>query len=112
MPHSAFASTLKGQWPHDLWQWRGADSVNIFVPGQFFQPFDFKVSDIRPGSDPTKSDATLVVKNHQLTVTRGSQKDYRKDASVGTKVVCWFVHNNGQGLIDGVHTDYVIPSLF
>uniref|UniRef100_F6QTK5 Inter-alpha-trypsin inhibitor heavy chain H3 n=1 Tax=Callithrix jacchus TaxID=9483 RepID=F6QTK5_CALJA len=80
--------------------------------GQFFQPFDFKVSDIRPGSDPTKSDATLVVKNHQLTVTRGSQKDYRKDASVGTKVVCWFVHNNGQGLIDGVHTDYVIPSLF
>uniref|UniRef100_A0A2K5QS57 Inter-alpha-trypsin inhibitor heavy chain H3 n=1 Tax=Cebus imitator TaxID=2715852 RepID=A0A2K5QS57_CEBIM len=80
--------------------------------GQFFQPFDFKVSDIRPGSDPTKSDATLVVKNHQLTVTRGSQKDYRKDASIGTKVVCWFVHNNGQGLIDGVHTDYVIPSLF
>uniref|UniRef100_A0A2K5D2N8 Inter-alpha-trypsin inhibitor heavy chain H3 n=1 Tax=Aotus nancymaae TaxID=37293 RepID=A0A2K5D2N8_AOTNA len=80
--------------------------------GQFFQPFDFKVSDIRPGSDPTKSDATLVVKNHQLTVTRGSQKDYRKDASVGTKVACWFVHNNGQGLIDGVHTDYVIPSLF
>uniref|UniRef100_A0A2K6UKP3 Inter-alpha-trypsin inhibitor heavy chain H3 n=1 Tax=Saimiri boliviensis boliviensis TaxID=39432 RepID=A0A2K6UKP3_SAIBB len=80
--------------------------------GQFFQPFDFKVSDIRPGSDPTKSDATLVVKNHQLTVTRGSQKDYRKDASVGMKVVCWFIHNNGQGLIDGVHTDYIIPSLF
>uniref|UniRef100_A0A2K5IYC1 Inter-alpha-trypsin inhibitor heavy chain H3 n=1 Tax=Colobus angolensis palliatus TaxID=336983 RepID=A0A2K5IYC1_COLAP len=80
--------------------------------GQFFQPFDFKVSDIRPGSDPTKPDATLVVKNHQLTVTRGSQKDYRKDASIGTKVVCWFVHNNGEGLIDGVHTDYIVPNLF
>uniref|UniRef100_A0A2I3TUE8 Inter-alpha-trypsin inhibitor heavy chain H3 n=1 Tax=Pan troglodytes TaxID=9598 RepID=A0A2I3TUE8_PANTR len=80
--------------------------------GQFFQPFDFKVSDIRPGSDPTKPDATLVVKNHQLIVTRGSQKDYRKDASIGTKVVCWFVHNNGEGLIDGVHTDYIVPNLF
>uniref|UniRef100_A0A2I3LWQ8 Inter-alpha-trypsin inhibitor heavy chain H3 n=1 Tax=Papio anubis TaxID=9555 RepID=A0A2I3LWQ8_PAPAN len=80
--------------------------------GQFFQPFDFKVFDIRPGSDPTKPDATLMVKNHQLTVTRGSQKDYRKDASIGMKVVCWFVHNNGEGLIDGVHTDYIVPNLF
>ncbi|XP_052046589.1 inter-alpha-trypsin inhibitor heavy chain H3 [Apodemus sylvaticus] len=80
--------------------------------GQFFQPFDFEVFDIRPGSDPTKPDATMVVKSHQLTVTRGSQKDYRKNASVGTKVVCWFVHNNGEGLIDGVHTDYIVPTLF
>uniref|UniRef100_A0A667FY55 Inter-alpha-trypsin inhibitor heavy chain H3 n=1 Tax=Lynx canadensis TaxID=61383 RepID=A0A667FY55_LYNCA len=80
--------------------------------GQFFHPFDFKVSDIHPGSDPTKPDATMVVKNHRLTVTRGSQKDYRKDASVGTKVACWFVHNNGQGLIDGVHSDYIVPNLF
>ncbi|KAM6170453.1 inter-alpha-trypsin inhibitor heavy chain H3 isoform 2-T2 [Rhynchocyon petersi] len=80
--------------------------------GQFFHPFDFKVSDVRQGSDPTKPDATMVVKHHRLTVTRGSQKDYRKDASIGTKVICWFVHNNGEGLIDGVHTDYIVPSLF
>ncbi|XP_055468223.1 inter-alpha-trypsin inhibitor heavy chain H3 isoform X2 [Psammomys obesus] len=80
--------------------------------GQFFQPFDFEVFNVRPGSDPTKPDATMVVKNHRLTVTRGSQKDYRKDARVGTKVICWFVHNNGEGLIDGVHTDYIVPSLF
>uniref|UniRef100_A0A673U2M3 Inter-alpha-trypsin inhibitor heavy chain H3 n=1 Tax=Suricata suricatta TaxID=37032 RepID=A0A673U2M3_SURSU len=80
--------------------------------GQFFHPLDFKVSDIHPGSDPTKPDATMVVKNHRLTVTRGSQKDYRKDVSVGTKVACWFVHNNGQGLIDGVHSDYIVPDLF
>ncbi|XP_020030783.2 inter-alpha-trypsin inhibitor heavy chain H3 isoform X1 [Castor canadensis] len=79
--------------------------------GQFFHPFDFEVSDIRPGSDPTKSDATMVVKNHQLTVTRGSQKDYRKDVSSDMKVICWFVHNNGEGLIDGVHTDYIVPNL-
>ncbi|XP_004581597.2 inter-alpha-trypsin inhibitor heavy chain H3 isoform X1 [Ochotona princeps] len=80
--------------------------------GQFFHPFDFEVSDIHPGSDPTKPDATMVVKNHRLTVTRGSQKDYRKDVSNGTQVACWFVHNNGQGLIDGTHTDYIISSLF
>ncbi|XP_077894565.1 inter-alpha-trypsin inhibitor heavy chain H3 [Ictidomys tridecemlineatus] len=80
--------------------------------GQFFHPFDFKVSDIHPGSDPTKPDATMVVKNHRLTVTRGSQKDYRKDTSVGMKVACWFVHNNGEGLIDGIHTDYIVPNLF
>ncbi|KAM4857315.1 inter-alpha-trypsin inhibitor heavy chain H3 [Urocitellus parryii] len=80
--------------------------------GQFFHPLNFKVSDIHPGSDPTKPDATMVVKNHRLTVTRGSQKDYRKDASVGMKVACWFVHNNGEGLIDGIHTDYIVPNLF
>uniref|UniRef100_H0WP82 Inter-alpha-trypsin inhibitor heavy chain H3 n=1 Tax=Otolemur garnettii TaxID=30611 RepID=H0WP82_OTOGA len=80
--------------------------------GQFFHPFDFKVSDIHPGSDPTKPEATMVVKNHLLTVTRGYQKDYRKDISVGMKVACWFVHNNGEGLIDGVHTDYIVPNLF
>ncbi|XP_023571577.1 LOW QUALITY PROTEIN: inter-alpha-trypsin inhibitor heavy chain H3 [Octodon degus] len=80
--------------------------------GQFFHPFDFEVSDVHPGSDPAKPDATMVVKNHHLTVTRGSQKDYRKDTTVGTKVNCWFVHNNGQGLIDGVHTDYIVSSLF
>ncbi|XP_036911668.1 inter-alpha-trypsin inhibitor heavy chain H3 isoform X2 [Sturnira hondurensis] len=80
--------------------------------GQFFHPFNFKVSDVHPGSDPTKPQATMVVKNHRLTVTRGSQKDYSKDVRDGTKVSCWFVHNNGQGLIDGVHSDYIVPDLF
>lgn len=80
--------------------------------GQFFHPFDYQVSDVHPGSDPTKPDATMLVKNHQLTVTRGSQKDYRKDVSNGRKVACWFVHNNGQGLIDGDHRDYIVPALF
>ncbi|XP_049718295.1 inter-alpha-trypsin inhibitor heavy chain H3 isoform X10 [Elephas maximus indicus] len=102
---------------HDFLGFYVVDSHRMSVQthgllGQFFHPFDFKVSDVHPGPDPTKPIATMVVKNHQLTVTRGSQKDYRKDASIGTKVVCWFVHNNGEGLIDGVHTDYIIPSLF
>lgn len=80
--------------------------------GQFFTPLDFEVSDVRPGSDPTKSDATMVVKNRQLTVTRGLQKDYSKDPRHGTEVSCWFIHNNGAGLIDGVHTDYIVSDIF
>ncbi|XP_054451027.1 inter-alpha-trypsin inhibitor heavy chain H1 [Pteronotus mesoamericanus] len=80
--------------------------------GQFFHPFDYKVSDLHPGSDPTKTDATMVVKNHQFTVTRGLQKDYSKDPRHGVEVTCWFVHNNGAGLIDGVHTDYIVPDIF
>ncbi|KAM5313918.1 inter-alpha-trypsin inhibitor heavy chain H3 [Glossophaga mutica] len=90
--------------------WMSAQTHGLL--GQFFHPFDFKVSDIHPGSDPTKPQATMVVKNHRLTVTRGSQKDYSKDVRDGTKVSCWFVHNNGQGLIDGVHSDYIVPDLF
>ncbi|XP_051060727.1 inter-alpha-trypsin inhibitor heavy chain H1 [Phodopus roborovskii] len=80
--------------------------------GQFFCPLEFEVSDIRPGSDPMKLDATMVVKNQQLTVTRGLQKDYHKDPRRGTEVPCWFIHNNGAGLIDGVHTDYIVPDIF
>ncbi|XP_055985633.1 inter-alpha-trypsin inhibitor heavy chain H3 [Sorex fumeus] len=80
--------------------------------GQFFHPLDFEVSDIRPGLDPSKPVATMVVKNHRLKVTRGSQKDYRRDASVGVKVACWFVHNNGEGLLDGDLRDYIVPALF
>ncbi|XP_012627019.1 inter-alpha-trypsin inhibitor heavy chain H1 [Microcebus murinus] len=80
--------------------------------GQFFHPFSFEVFDLHPGSDPTKPDATMVVKNRQLTVTRGLQKDYSKDPRHGAEVPCWFIHNNGAGLIDGVHTDYIVPDIF
>nr|XP_009940769.1 PREDICTED: inter-alpha-trypsin inhibitor heavy chain H3-like [Opisthocomus hoazin] len=80
--------------------------------GQFFHPIDFTILEIHPGSDPKKPDATMIVKNNELTVTRGWQKDYRKDPKHGVNVPCWFVHDNGAGLIDGVHTDYVVSSLF
>ncbi|KAM9592692.1 inter-alpha-trypsin inhibitor heavy chain H1 [Trichechus inunguis] len=80
--------------------------------GQFFHPFDIEVSDIHPGSDPTRPDATMVVKNHRLTVTRGLQRDYSKDLQHGAEVTCWFFHNNGAGLIDGIHTDYIVPDIF
>ncbi|XP_061864084.1 inter-alpha-trypsin inhibitor heavy chain H3 isoform X2 [Colius striatus] len=80
--------------------------------GQFFHPIDFTILEIHPGSDPKKPDATMIVKNNELTVTRGWQKDYRRDPKNGVDVPCWFVHNNGAGLIDGVHTDYIVSSLF
>ncbi|NXR04331.1 ITIH3 inhibitor, partial [Sagittarius serpentarius] len=80
--------------------------------GQFFHPIDFTILEIHPGSDPEKPDATMIVKNNELTVTRGWQKDYRRDPKHGIDIPCWFVHNNGAGLIDGVHTDYIVSSLF
>ncbi|KAM6248124.1 inter-alpha-trypsin inhibitor heavy chain H3-like [Spheniscus humboldti] len=80
--------------------------------GQFFHPIDFTILEIHPGSDPKKPDATMIVKNNELTVTRGWQKDYRRGPKHGIDIPCWFVHNNGAGLIDGVHTDYIVSSLF
>ncbi|NXW63983.1 ITIH3 inhibitor, partial [Eurystomus gularis] len=80
--------------------------------GQFFHPIDFTILEIHPGSDPKKPDATMIVKNNELTVTRGWQKDFRRDPEHGVDIPCWFVHDNGAGLIDGVHTDYIVSSLF
>ncbi|NXB77960.1 ITIH3 inhibitor, partial [Donacobius atricapilla] len=80
--------------------------------GQFFRPINFTILEIHPGSDPKKPDATMIVKNNELTVTRGWQKDYRSDPKHGVDIPCWFVHDNGAGLIDGVHTDYIVSSLF
>ncbi|NWX97983.1 ITIH3 inhibitor, partial [Nothoprocta ornata] len=93
---------------HNILKW---EYFLLFL-GQFFQPIDFTILEIHPGSDPKKPDATMIVKNNKLTVTRGWQKDYRKDPKNGIDVPCWFVHNNGAGLIDGVHTDYIVSSLF
>uniref|UniRef100_A0A8B9TK16 Inter-alpha-trypsin inhibitor heavy chain H3 n=1 Tax=Anas platyrhynchos TaxID=8839 RepID=A0A8B9TK16_ANAPL len=38
--------------------------------GQFFHPIDFTILEIHPGSDPKKPDATMIIKNKELTVTR------------------------------------------
>ncbi|XP_076124801.1 inter-alpha-trypsin inhibitor heavy chain H3-like [Alosa pseudoharengus] len=80
--------------------------------GQFYHGVQFEVSNLHPGEDPEKPDATMDVKGHKLTVTRGWQRDFRRDVKNGEKVPCWFVHNNGTGLIDGSHEDYVMSSLF
>ncbi|XP_026536349.1 inter-alpha-trypsin inhibitor heavy chain H3-like [Notechis scutatus] len=80
--------------------------------GQFFHPINFTILEVHPGSTPEKPDATMIVKNHQLTVTRGWQKDYTENSKHGTNVPCWFIHNNAEGLIDGTYTDYTVSSLF
>ncbi|XP_060544374.1 inter-alpha-trypsin inhibitor heavy chain H3-like [Pantherophis guttatus] len=80
--------------------------------GQFFHPINFTILEVHSGSTPEKPDATMIVKNHQLTVTRGWQKDYTEDSKHGTNVTCWFIHNNAEGLIDGTYTDYIVSSLF
>ncbi|XP_074527146.1 inter-alpha-trypsin inhibitor heavy chain H3-like [Halichoeres trimaculatus] len=80
--------------------------------GQFYHGVDFEVTDLRPGEVPEKPDATMFVKGHQLNVTRGWQRDFRRDVKNGDNVPCWFVHNNGTGLIDGQASDYIVSGLF
>ncbi|KAK2873981.1 hypothetical protein Q8A67_021134 [Cirrhinus molitorella] len=80
--------------------------------GQFYHGVNFEVSDLFPGKDPDKEDANMFVKGHKLTVTRGWKRDFRQDVRNGENVPCWFIHNNGTGLLDGVHTDYIISGLF
>ncbi|XP_068108916.1 inter-alpha-trypsin inhibitor heavy chain H3-like [Hyperolius riggenbachi] len=80
--------------------------------GQFYHGIDYEISNIHKTKDPEKPDATMKVKNRLLTVTRGVQRDYRRDSRHGGKVACWFAHNNGEGLIDGTHEDYIVPDIF
>ncbi|XP_075039212.1 inter-alpha-trypsin inhibitor heavy chain H3-like isoform X2 [Mixophyes fleayi] len=80
--------------------------------GQFFHGIDYKIFDVHKSDNIEKPDAKMLVKNKLLTVTRGTQKDYRKDPRNGSKVPCWFVHSNGEGLIDGSKKDYIVPDIF
>ncbi|XP_040889346.1 inter-alpha-trypsin inhibitor heavy chain H3-like [Toxotes jaculatrix] len=80
--------------------------------GQFYHGIEYEVSDLRPGEVPEKPDATMYVKGQELNVTRGWQRDFRRDEKNGENVPCWFIHSNGTGLIDGDATDYVVSGLF
>uniref|UniRef100_A0A673ZSH5 Inter-alpha-trypsin inhibitor heavy chain H3 n=1 Tax=Salmo trutta TaxID=8032 RepID=A0A673ZSH5_SALTR len=80
--------------------------------GQFYHGVQFEVRDMRPGEVPEKPDATMLVKGQELTVTRGWQRDFRWDVKNGENIPCWFIHSNGNGLIDGNHTDYIMSGLF
>ncbi|RXN06951.1 inter-alpha-trypsin inhibitor heavy chain H3-like protein [Labeo rohita] len=79
--------------------------------GQFYHGLQFEVSEPFPGKDPNKPDAVMFVKGKELVVTRGWQRDFRQDMKNGENVPCWFIHNNGNGLLDGVHTDYIVPEV-
>uniref|UniRef100_UPI003D9C8C10 inter-alpha-trypsin inhibitor heavy chain H3a n=1 Tax=Danio rerio TaxID=7955 RepID=UPI003D9C8C10 len=80
--------------------------------GQFYHGLEFKVGEPFPGKDPNKVDAIMSVKGQELVVTRGFQRDFRQDVKNGEQVPCWFIHNNGTGLLDGVLTDYIVSGLF
>lgn len=80
--------------------------------GQFMQEPAIHIFNERPGKEPGKPEASMEVKGHKLTVTRGLQKDYRTDIVFGTDVPCWFVHNSGKGFIDGHYKDYFVPQLY
>ncbi|XP_059185383.1 inter-alpha-trypsin inhibitor heavy chain H3-like isoform X2 [Centropristis striata] len=80
--------------------------------GQFYHGIAYELSDLRPGEVPEKPDATMYVKGQELNVTRGWQRDFRRDVKNGENVPCWFIHSNGTGLIDGDVTDYIVSGLF
>ncbi|XP_069824043.1 inter-alpha-trypsin inhibitor heavy chain H3-like [Dendropsophus ebraccatus] len=80
--------------------------------GQFFHGIDYEISNRHKNEKSGKQAATMKVKNHLLAVTRGSEKDYRSNSMNGVRTPCWFVHSNGEGLIDGSHTDYIVPDIF
>ncbi|XP_066523321.1 inter-alpha-trypsin inhibitor heavy chain H2 [Hoplias malabaricus] len=79
--------------------------------GQFVKEPEIKLYDVHEGSEPEKKQATMEVKGNKMTVTRGWQKDYRRDKKHGSDVYCWFVHNSGKGFIDGHYTNYIVPDL-
>ncbi|XP_074470749.1 inter-alpha-trypsin inhibitor heavy chain H3-like isoform X1 [Sebastes fasciatus] len=80
--------------------------------GQFYHGIEYEVSELRPGEVPEQPDATMFVKGLELNVTRGWQRDFRQDVKNGENVPCWFIHNNGIGLIDGKASDYIVSDLF
>ncbi|XP_059361463.1 inter-alpha-trypsin inhibitor heavy chain H2-like [Carassius carassius] len=79
--------------------------------GQFAEEPEVKVYGVHEGADPKKKEATMEVKGNKLAVTRGWQKDYRRDRKRGSDVYCWFIHNSGKGFIDGSYTSYILPQL-
>uniref|UniRef100_A0A3Q2P5Y9 Inter-alpha-trypsin inhibitor heavy chain C-terminal domain-containing protein n=1 Tax=Fundulus heteroclitus TaxID=8078 RepID=A0A3Q2P5Y9_FUNHE len=111
---------------HRVWRKHpvNVDFLGIYIPndnrysplvhgliGQFSREPQVNVYDVHEGPDPLKKEATMEVKGQVLLVTRGWQKDYRRDTKRGNSVSCWFVHNSAKGFIDGHYTDYIVPHL-
>ncbi|KAM5172045.1 inter-alpha-trypsin inhibitor heavy chain H2 [Mantella aurantiaca] len=88
-----------------------SDGVHGLI-GQFMKEPEVSVYDVRSDTDSEKPIATMNVKGNKLTVTRGVQKEFQSNNVLGTKVTCWFVHNNGKGFIDGHYRDYMVPQLY
>ncbi|TNN46856.1 Inter-alpha-trypsin inhibitor heavy chain H3 [Liparis tanakae] len=80
--------------------------------GQFYHGVGFEVTPLQPGEVGETTDATLYVKGQMLNVTRHWQKDFSRDVKNGENIPCWFVDNDGAGLIDGRASDYTVSGLF
>ncbi|KAJ0023363.1 hypothetical protein NQD34_003262 [Periophthalmus magnuspinnatus] len=74
--------------------------------GQFYHGVSFELT------NPDLAESIMFVKGRELNVTRHSQKDFSLDVISGKSIGCWFVGNNGTGLIDGAASDYIVPGLF
>ncbi|KAJ8381575.1 hypothetical protein SKAU_G00023530 [Synaphobranchus kaupii] len=111
---------------HRVWKKNpvGVDFLGVYIPnnnkysanvhgliGQFSVEPEVKVYNFHDGADPMKTEATMEVKGNKLAVTRGWQKDYRKDKKRGSDVFCWFIHNSGKGFIEGHYKNYIVPQL-
>ncbi|XP_061543153.1 inter-alpha-trypsin inhibitor heavy chain H3-like [Phycodurus eques] len=79
--------------------------------GQFYHGVNFEVTDRDLGNIQQKT-VTMYVKGQTLNVTRHWQKDFSKDVVNGENIPCWFVDNDGAGLIDGRASDYIVSNLF
>ncbi|KAK5934427.1 hypothetical protein CgunFtcFv8_014827 [Champsocephalus gunnari] len=88
-----------------------SDSVHGLL-GQFYHGVGFELTDLHPHKNKEKIDATMYVKGQILNVTRHWQKDFSRDVKNGKSIPCWFVNNDGAGLIDGEASDYVVSGLF
>ncbi|KAJ8269201.1 hypothetical protein COCON_G00118080 [Conger conger] len=111
---------------HRVWKKNpvGVDFLGVYIPnnneysssvhgliGQFSVEPKVKVYNFHEGADPMKTEATMEVNGNKLAVTRGWQKDYRKDRKRGSDVFCWFIHNSGKGFIEGHYKNYIVPQL-
>ncbi|CAN9512530.1 unnamed protein product [Ophioblennius macclurei] len=74
--------------------------------GQFYHGVEFEVE----GRE--NLDAIMYVKGHTLNVTRHWQNDFSRDVKDGKSTPCWFIDNDGAGLIDGTASDYIVSDLF
>ena len=45
--------------------------------------------------------------HRKVTVRLGKRRDMQDNVHVP----CWYVRNNGRGLLKGAHTDYIVPYL-
>ena len=63
-------------------------------------------------SEPLAATKSLVLRSsHTKERTVDVRLGQRRNMDLNTHVPCWFVRNNGHGLIDGAHKEYIVGKL-